>query len=236
MTEKDITQKRNNMNKKNLAMLSAAALLWSSCSTVQMGTADPDAVFVGAAIGGQVGNALGGAIGDSNHGWHGAYRGSAIGTIVGTLAGAAIGGAISSSRQREAQAAHTATPRSEVEHGWNAAIDALRICRVRFIDDSRDHALSPEESSKVIFEIMNEDDHTARNVVPVVSETTGIKHVYISSSVMVEQIAPGEGVKYTATVSTSKRLKKGQLNLRIAIADEYGREYDWQEFTIDTKK
>lgn len=34
------------------------------------------------------------------------------------------------------------------------------------IDDSRDHVINSGENSKVIFEIINEGEHTAYNVVP----------------------------------------------------------------------
>lgn len=214
--------------KKQLTIGCAVALLLSGCATTRSGGADPNAVFTGAAIGGQVGGAIGGLIGDNNHGWHGAYRGSSIGSLVGTLAGAALGGAISSSKQREAnQQTSTATP-------YNEAIDALRIRRIRFIDDNGNHLIEPNESSKIVFDVVNEGNQTARNVVPVVRETTGAKHITISPSVMVEEIHPGEGVKYTATLSAGKRLKAGSLTIRLAIADEYGQEYDWSDFSIET--
>ena len=48
------------------------------------------------------------------------------------------------------------------------------------------------------------------NVVPVVTETTGMKRIYISPSVMVEQIAPHNGVKYTANISAGERIKDGK--------------------------
>ena len=112
----------------------------------------------------------------------------------------------------------------------------LRIHNIRFVDDNRDHVISSNESSKVIFEIMNEGDRTAYNVVPVVAETTGMKRIYISPSVMIEQIAPGDGMKYTASINAGERIKTGSVNIRIAVADEYGNEYDWQEFSLPTSR
>ena len=88
----------------------------------------------------------------------------------------------------------------------------------------------------MIFEIINEGEHTAYNVVPVVAETTGMKRIYISPSVMIEQIAPQDGVKYTANVSAGDKIKTGNVNIRIAVADEYGDEYDWQEFSLPTQR
>ena len=63
-----------------------------------------------------------------------------------------------------------------------------------------------------------------------------MKHIYISPSVMIEQIAPREGVKYTANISAGERIKTGEVIFRIAVADENGEEYDWQEFSLPTQR
>lgn len=112
----------------------------------------------------------------------------------------------------------------------------MKIQNIRFIDDDRNHVISSEENSKVIFEIMNESNQTVYNVVPMVAETTGMKNIYISPSVMIEQIAPHEGIKYTANIHAGKRIKNGEIAIHIAVADEYGQEYDWQEFSLQTQR
>lgn len=216
---------------KPLLYILIGGCLLSSCTTSQMGTTDPGAVLSGAAVGGQLGSAIGGLIGDSQRDWHSGYRGSAIGTIVGTLAGAAIGGAISSSRQKE-----QAVASAGLANTYQAALDGLHIKRIRFIDDSRDRILSTGESSKVVFDIVNEGSETALNVIPAVYETSGNKRITISPSVLVEQIRPGEGVKYTATVTAIKRIKQSAITLRLSITDEYGNEYDWHEFQVQTSE
>lgn len=73
-------------------------------------------------------------------------------------------------------------------------------------------------------------------MVPVVAETTGMKRIYISPSVMIEQITPRDGVKYTANINAGERIKTGDAVIRIAVADEYGNEYDWQEFSLPTQR
>ena len=65
---------------------------------------------------------------------------------------------------------------------------------------------------------------------------TNNKRIYVSPSVMLEQIAPHEGIKYTAHIRGGKRLKDGEVIIHIAIADYEGREYDWQEFTLPTRR
>ena len=226
--------------KKQIAIWTALLLMLASCGTSQMASGDPGAVLMGASIGGNVGGAIGGLRGDSNGGWRGGYRGSAIGSIVGTVAGAVIANAATAPKKQEEynyriERTQPYPPQAETEQ-ITSAVGNLRIHNIRFVDDNRDHVISSNESSKVIFEIMNEGDRTAYNVVPVVAETTGMKRIYISPSVMIEQIAPGDGMKYTASINAGERIKTGSVNIRIAVADEYGNEYDWQEFSLPTSR
>lgn len=227
---------------KSLIAAIAAALLLSSCGTSQMATSgDPGAVLAGASIGGNVGGALGSLIGGSANGWRGSYNGSAIGTIVGTIAGAAIGNAMTTPKQPREEGSYTVerndvyTQPAQVEP-VSSAHSGLRIRNLRFIDDNRNHVIESGEQSKVIFEIMNEGNETAYNVIPVVSEQSGMKHIYVSSSVLVEEITPHNGVKYTANINAGERIKTGEVVIRVSVADEYGREYDCLEFTLPTQR
>lgn len=235
-------QKNMSMKKYLIgAIIVATAIGASGCGTAGM-AGDPNAILSGAMIGNNLGGAIGGLIGDNGHGWHGSYRGSAIGSIVGTLAGAAIGNALTTppSAQVKEYAQDEPTyppyPDRPLREENTSAICQLRIKNIRFIDDSRDHVISSGEQSKVIFEILNEGDLPAYGVVPVVAETTGRKKIFISPSVMVERILPHNGIKYTATISAGKRIKEGHITLHIAIADSNGQEYDWQDFTLPTRK
>lgn len=218
------------------ALALTGLLLCSGCYTG--GTAsggDPGATLAGAAIGGSVG----GLVGESHRGWYGGHRGSAIGALAGTLAGAAIGNAASRSTAGEAEDAYVIERTVPVQTARSRASDGMRNLRVRnirFIDDDRDHVISSGESSKVVFDIINEGNHAVCNVVPVVEELTGMKHIYISPSLVVESIAPHGGVKYTATVAAGKRVKTGEIVLRVAVADERGELYDGQEFSLPTRR
>ena len=215
----------------------ALAMLCSGCSTNRMAAGDPGAVLAGASIGGNVGGAIGGLIGESNRGWRGGYRGSAIGTIVGTTAGAAIANAATAPKQTEEYSYRVErTQPSRPQPQYSSAIENLRIHNIRFIDANRDHTINSGENCKVIFEIINEGNRTAFNVVPVVAEITGMKRIYISPSVMIEQIKPHEGVKYTASINAGERIKTGEVIIRVAVADENGQEYDWQEFSLPTQR
>lgn len=222
----------------------ALAILLSGCGTSGM-AGSPSATMTGAAIGGNIGGAIGGLIGDSGKGWRGHYRGSAIGSIVGTIAGAAIGNAATAPKKQEEYGYKVERSQSSTynQHSYNqysearhSAINNLKIRNIRFIDYNRNHVIDAEERCKVVFEIMNEGNRAAYNVVPVVAEVTGMKHIYISSSVMIEQISAHEGVKYTASIGAGKRIKTGEITIRIAVADENGQEYDWQEFSLPTQR
>lgn len=113
----------------------------------------------------------------------------------------------------------------------------IEICNAAFIDSDGDGVLKAGEQSKVSFEIMNRSNRPIRNVMPTVIETTGNKRIHISPSICIEQIMPRRGVRYTATVMGDRRLKKGEINIRIAVAQD-GNEITSQikEFKIITKK
>ena len=234
---------KDNMRTTTLTL--AALLLCSGCYTGRTVSAgDPGATLAGAAIGGNVGSLVGGLIGESNHGPHGAWRGSAIGAIAGTIAGAAIGNAASraAAEEKEADDAYVieetvpVQPPRRHRRRAPAADDMLnlRVRNIRFIDDDRDHILSPGEGSKVVFDIVNEGDRPVFGVVPVVEELTGSRHIRISPSLVVERIDPHSGVKYTATVTADRRIRRGEIVLRVAVADERGELYDGQEFSLPT--
>ena len=223
--------------KQKIIVLGLATLLLCGCGSTYQATS----TLAGASIGGNVGGAIGGLVGSNRH-WDGGYRGSAIGTLVGTLAGAAIGGAISSAQERKAQErkAQEGYP-VEKQHAYTpqpndipSSVGYLQIRNIRFIDENRNHIIELEEHSKVIFEIINTSHETVYNAVPIVQ--TDNKRIYVSPSVMLEQIAPHEGIKYTAHIRGGKRLKDGEVIIHIAIADYEGREYDWQEFTLPTRR
>lgn len=218
--------------KQNIIVLSLSALVLCGCGSTYQATS----TLAGASIGGNVGGTIGGLVGSHRH-WDGGYRGSAIGTLVGTLAGAAIGGAISSAQERKAQQGYVIEENHDyVPHPQDApsSVSYLQIRNIRFIDENRNHAIESEEHSKVIFEIINTSHETVYNAVPIVQ--TDNKRIYVSPSVMLEQISPGDGIKYTAHLRGGKRLKNGEVTIHIAIADYEGTEYDWQEFTLPTHR
>lgn len=228
--------------KKLTTVMLLTALLLSGCASGRMG--NPSAIAAGAAIGGSLGNAVGGIVGENNRGWRGGYRGSAIGTIVGTIAGAAMGSALTAPKEEKTPDIYIPrTPREEIytesqtrRSGVQQAVVPLKLHKIRFIDDSRNQAIDAGESSKVIFEIMNEGRNPAYNVIPIVEQVSKMKHISISPSVMIEEILPGEGIRYTATIYAGDKLKDGEIILRVAVADGNGTICDSQEFALPTQR
>ena len=226
--------------KKQLTVFLLSVLLLSGCASGRMG--NPGAIVAGASIGGSLGGSIGGLIGDNNRGWRGGYRGSAIGNIVGTIAGAAIGSSLTAPRQEPIEDDAYVPEVREVrvqkykKQQVQQPVSQLKLRRIRFIDDNRSHVIDAGENSKIIFEIMNEDRKPVYNVVPVVETVGKVKHIGISPSVMVEEILPGEGIRYTASIHAGNRLKDGEVTFRVAVADENGVICDSQEFTLPTQR
>ena len=226
--------------KKQLTVFLLSVLLLSGCASGRMG--NPGAIVAGASIGGSLGGSIGGLIGDNNRGWRGGYRGSAIGNIVGTIAGAAIGSALTAPRQEPIEDDAYVPEVREVrvqkykKQSVQQPVSQLKLRRIRFIDDNRSHVIDAGENSKIIFEIMNEGRKPVYNVVSVVETVGKVKHIGISPSVMVEEILPGEGIRYTASIHAGDRLKDGEVTFRVAVADENGVICDSQEFTLPTQR
>ena len=226
--------------KKQLTVFLLSVLLLSGCASGRMG--NPGAIVAGASIGGSLGGSIGGLIGDNNRGWRGGYRGSAIGNIVGTIAGAAIGSALTAPRQEPIEDDAYVPEVREVrvqkykKQSVQQPVSQLKLRRIRFIDDNRSHVIDAGENSKIIFEIMNEGRKPVYNVVPVVETVGKVKHIGISPSVMVEEILPGEGIRYTASIHAGDRVKDGEVTFRVAVADENGVICDSQEFTLPTQR
>ncbi len=103
----------------------------------------------------------------------------------------------------------------------NAKSDGkLTIRNVRFADSNGDGMLSGDEIGRVSFEIYNETDAPIYNFDPSVVEAEANKRIYISPSVRVENIMPGQGLRYTATVKADRRIKDGEIRLLVSAQKE----------------
>ena len=90
------------------------------------------------------------------------------------------------------------------------ATGKLTIKNVRFTDTDGDGRLNGGEIGRVVFEIYNDTQSPIYNFMPTVVEADANKRIYISPSVRVENIMPGQGLRYTATVKADRRIKDGR--------------------------
>lgn len=92
----------------------------------------------------------------------------------------------------------------------------ITIKNVRFVETAEHNVLHGGEVGKVKFEMYNETQAPIYNFMPTVVEADGNKRIYISPSVRVENIMPGQGLRYTATVKADKRIKDGEIRLLVS--------------------
>lgn len=110
--------------------------------------------------------------------------------------------------------------RVEQIYGKAKSDGKLTIRNVRFADSNGDGVLSGDEIGQVSFEIYNETDAPIYNFDPSVVEAEANKRIYISPSVRVENIMPGQGLRYTATVKADRRIKDGEIRLLVSAQKE----------------
>lgn len=110
--------------------------------------------------------------------------------------------------------------RVEQIYGKAKSDGKLTIRNVRFADSNGDGLLSGDEIGRVSFEIYNETAAPIYNFDPSVVEAEANKRIYISPSVRVENIMPGQGLRYTATVKADRRIKDGEILLLVSAQKE----------------
>lgn len=94
----------------------------------------------------------------------------------------------------------------------------IEIRNVNFTDTDGDGTLTGGEVGKVVFEIFNRGTSELRGIEPTVATDAGKRSIYISPGIMVESIAPGQGIRYTATVKADQRIKDGSVKLLVSAS------------------
>ena len=114
---------------------------------------------------------------------------------------------------------------------------AIELRNIRIDGVRQEGVIHAGEQCRVVFEIMNRSNYTLHDVQPLVNELTGNKHLHVSPNLHIESIAPGTGVRYTATVLADKRLKDGQAVLRVGVAHHnQEQEAQSQQFMLVTRR
>lgn len=112
----------------------------------------------------------------------------------------------------------------------------ITIENARFVDDNQDGVISRGELCRVVFEVRNNGSETLYDVCPMVVETGGNKHIYISPSVHVERLEPNHAIRYTAMVKADTKLKDGSALFSISVIQGGKSLSEVSEFTIPTRK
>jgi hypothetical protein len=222
--------------KRTIVLLLSGLFFLSSCTTY---------TATGAMVGGNLGHVVGSAIGGISGGWRGHHVGSLIGTVGGVIAGAAVGAAVEQSQAQKYEQRQQA--RYEQERREQAMADdrivfegekpddprsraprsvsvealsrkpAVEVRNAQIFDTNDDGVLSAGEQCTVVFEIMNNSSQAIYDIYPFVEEVTTNKHVQVSPNLRVESIAAHNGIRYTATILADKRLKDGEIVVRLGV-------------------
>lgn len=99
----------------------------------------------------------------------------------------------------------------------SSSIPNIEIANVQFIDGNGDGILSKKEIGKIVFEIKNKGSQPLYNFQPSVVNLGNERGVYISPTVFIERLAPNETIRYTAMVTTAKRIKRGNLTFELTV-------------------
>lgn len=119
----------------------------------------------------------------------------------------------------------------------SAATGTLEIRNPRILDASRDGVLTRGEEARMVFEIFNVSSQPVYRVQPSVMEVSGNKHIHVSENILVESIAPGKGIRYTAVIKADNRLKDGTALIRIGVLhNNKPVNSQTREFTLQTAK
>ena len=112
----------------------------------------------------------------------------------------------------------------------------LVISNVRYEDQGNDNVLKAGEVNKISFDLKNLSGNTVYDVEPRVIETSGNRHILVSPSIRVESIAPGSGIRYTATIVGDRSLRKGYANFEISAKASNGAAAVSQNFEVETAR
>lgn len=111
----------------------------------------------------------------------------------------------------------------------------LELRSVRFVGKGNGLELHSGELAKVVVEVYNNTPEYMYNVKPMVMETSGNKHVFVSAPIIVEKIAPGKGIRYTAMVKADKKLKDGKVHFTVCAQESAQlRKSEIREFDVTT--
>lgn len=125
---------------------------------------------------------------------------------------------------------------SSVEAIGGSGAASLELQNIRFIDADGTNTISRGEQCQITFEIYNAGDATAINIEPQVSEVSTGGKIAVSPGILIESLAAGKGIRYTARLAADNTLRDGSADFEISVTLD-GEETDAHvEFSIPTSK
>jgi uncharacterized protein YcfJ len=232
------------MMKKCFIWAMGALLVLSSCQSYTAAGAYTGAQF-GNVIGSAIGGISGGWRGHHQGRLIGTIGGAVAGAAIGAAVENAENRKVEEAMERRAQARSGINQRDYEDSGFDpqgrgddritfdegpavsgersvSVTDLIRkapieLRNAEIYDANGDGILTRGEQCTVSFEIMNNTDNVIYDLMPMVEDVTGNRHVNISPNLRVESINPRQGIRYTATILADKRLKDGEIMVRVGV-------------------
>jgi hypothetical protein len=225
---------------KKLVVLLGLSISLYSCGSMQ---GNPLAIQIGATTGGMLGSVIGGNMDD--------YNGWAIGNVIGTIAGAAIGNAITTPKAEQQSADNENNSNSTYDNSYPEPVNRnsgrtynmqnddnsslpLDIENIRFIDENHDKAIGARENCQLIFLLHNTSNATLYNLYPRI--TLSNRNVGVSAPAVIDRLAPGERVRYTASIYGYSGLRDGSVSVTLAACQQNGGVGEVRQFSLDTTR
>lgn len=232
------------MKNSALTILVCGAMLLSSCGT-STGSGAFSGAMVGGWFGSAIGGILGGPHGHDVGTVLGMATGAAVGAASGAAEEQRQQDRIAAYHQRVAardysgrysngtqtvtddsgyDSTNSGDDRIDFQSGTTDATpiaattaSTLEMRNIIFTDANGDGTLQRDELGKISFEIKNTSSVVMYDIVPSVVETSGNSHILISPSAHIENIAPGQTLRYTAMVKADNSLKDGAVAFNVSL-------------------
>lgn len=207
--------------------LTAAAMLMTSCQSMNQ--------FYGATTGASLGGIFGSAIGGLADG----PRGHDLGTVVGMAVGGMIGAAATAPKTddgnyRSSDYYYDYGMDDYRQNNAYSPYASIQIEELRFVDDNNNRALDADEHARLVFIMRNTGRDYVYDIAPVIT-VTGTKQIYLSPTAVVKELAPGKAVRYQSEVVATRNLKDGTADFSIGFSDG-DKLYTATSFQLRTRK
>ncbi len=110
----------------------------------------------------------------------------------------------------------------------------LSIDNLRFVDENNSRSLEADEHAQLVFEVRNNGSNYVYDIAPVIT-VSGTKHIYLSPTAIISELAPNGAVRYKAEVVGGHKLGNGTAEVNISFSDG-NQMYMMRSFQLNTYK